>query len=169
MRIIDFHAHLDDYWLDKRLPTAANFVAALDRCGVESACVFTVMGFYGDCPRHNDALAARAASRPDRLIPFVTVDPKVGPAAVAELERCLADPRFRGVKFHPWLQAFAPSMVRPTMIELLECAARHHAPVLFHDGTPPYSTTFQVAAAARWVPQATVVLGHAGLSDYITA
>jgi predicted TIM-barrel fold metal-dependent hydrolase len=52
---------------------------------------------------------------------------------------------------------------------LLQCAARHQVPVLFHDGTPPYSTTFQIAAAARWVPQATVVLGHAGLSDYIAA
>jgi predicted TIM-barrel fold metal-dependent hydrolase len=41
--------------------------------------------------------------------------------------------------------------------------------VLFHDGTPPYSTTFQIAATARWVPEATVVLGHAGLSDYIVA
>ena len=59
MRIIDFHAHLDDWWLDKRLPTAADMVAALDRFGVEAACVYTIMGFYGDCPRHNDALLAR--------------------------------------------------------------------------------------------------------------
>ncbi len=127
------------------------------------------MGFYGDCPRHNDALAARSAPWPDRLIPFATVDPKEGPAAVDELERCLADPRFRGVKFHPWLQAFAPSMVKETMIALLRIAARYKAPVLFHDGTPPYSTTFQIAEMACWVPEAVVVLGHAGLSDYTDA
>lgn len=167
MRIIDFHAHLDDWWLDKRLPKAEDMIAALDRFGVEAACVFTVMGFYGDCVGHNDALAARAGTRPDRLIPFVTVDPKEGPAAVAELERRLADPLFRGVKFHPWLQAFAPSMVKETMVALLRIAARHEVPVLFHDGTPPYSTTFQVADMARWVPEATVVLGHAGSADYV--
>ncbi len=167
MRIIDFHAHLDDRWLDKPLPNAADMVATLDRYGVEAACVYTVMGFYGDCPRHNDALAARTEPWPDRLIPFVTVDPKEGPAAVAELERCLANPRFRGVKFHPWLQAFAPSMLKETMVQILLVAARYRAPVLFHDGTPPYSTTFQIADVARWVPEATVLLGHAGSADYI--
>jgi predicted TIM-barrel fold metal-dependent hydrolase len=70
------------------------------------------------------------------------------------------------VKFHPWLQAFAPSMVRPTMEDILKRSAGAGLPVLFHDGTPPYSTTFQIANVARWVPEATVVLGHAGLADY---
>jgi predicted TIM-barrel fold metal-dependent hydrolase len=169
MRIIDFHTHLDTHWFNQPMPSETEFLRGLDRFEIEAACIFTLQGFYGDCPKHNDALAARARRHPDRLIPFATVDPKLGDEAVVELERCLADPLFRGVKFHPWLQAFAPSMVRSTMIELLQCAARRQVPVLFHDGTPPYSTTFQIAAAARWVPQATVVLGHAGLSDYIAA
>jgi predicted TIM-barrel fold metal-dependent hydrolase len=166
MRILDFHAHLDDHWFGTKLPSAEAMIAALDRFGIEAACVFTIMGLYGDCRQHNDALAARADKRPGRLIPFATVDPKQGPAAVAELERCLADPRFRGVKFHPWLQAFAPSMLKDTMVEILRRAAQHRLPVLLHDGTPPYATTFQVADLARWVPEAVVVLGHAGLADY---
>jgi uncharacterized protein len=169
MRIIDFHTHLDTHWFNQPMPSESEFLGGLDRFDVEAACIFTLQGFYGDCRKHNDALAERARRHPDRLVPFATVDPKLGDEAVVELERCLADPLFRGVKFHPWLQAFTPAMVRRTMIALLECAARHRAPVLFHDGTPPYSTTFQIAAAARWVPEATVVLGHAGLSDYIVA
>jgi predicted TIM-barrel fold metal-dependent hydrolase len=169
MRIIDFHAHLDDWWLDKRLPSAADFVAALDRFGVEAAGVYTVMGFYGDCPRHNEALLARCRAYPNRLIPFVTVDPKEGVAAVEELEKRLEEPLFRGVKFHPWLQAFAPSMVKGTMVALLRVAARRGVPVLFHDGTPPYSTTYQIADVARWAPEATVLLGHAGSADYTDA
>ena len=151
------------------VPTEVEFLKAMDRFDIDVACIFTLQGFYGDCRKHNDALAARARRHPDRLIPFATVDPKLGKEAVIELERCLSDPLFRGVKFHPWLQAFTPAMVQSTMIALLQCAARYHAPVLFHDGTPPYATTFQIAAAARWVPEATVVLGHAGLSDYIVA
>jgi len=169
MRIIDFHTHLDADWLGRPTPSETEFFRGLDRFGVEAACVFTLNGLYGDCPRHNDALAALARRHPARLIPFATVDPKCGTRAVEELERVLADPVFRGVKFHPWLQAFAASMVRETMVELLRCAARHRVPVVFHDGTPPYATTFQVAAVARWVPEATVVLGHAGLSDYVDA
>ena len=36
-------------------------------------------------------------------------------------------------------------MVREVLSELLRCAARHRMPVLFHDGTPPFASTFQIA------------------------
>jgi hypothetical protein len=169
MRIIDFHTHLQEEWLGRKLLNAKQFVEGMDRCGIEAACIFTLAGFYGNAPEENDRLAADSAAYAHRLIPFVTVDPKLGAPAVAEVERCLSLPngRFRGVKFHSWMQAFAPSLVRETMIGILRCAAKHKAPILFHDGTPPYSTTFQIAALARWVPDAQIVLGHAGLSDYV--
>jgi predicted TIM-barrel fold metal-dependent hydrolase len=166
MRIIDFHTHLDDRWFDMKLMSQAEFIAGLDRTGIEIACVFTLMGFYEDCSKHNDALAERAAQVPQRLLPFITVDPKLGQPAIDELERCLELKVFRGIKFHTWLQAFAPSMVKPTFLEILKLAAENDLPVIFHDGTPPYSTTFQVAQCARWVPEAKIVLGHAGLADY---
>ena len=166
-RIIDFHTHLDERWLHIKAASPADMVAALDRHGVDIACVFTIMGFYEDCRAHNDALLERANFRPDRLIPFVTVDPKLGSDAVDELERCLANPRFRGVKFHSWLQAFAPNMLRDTMLQILRVAGRYQVPVLFHDGTPPYSTTFQIAELARWAPETMIVLGHAGSADYV--
>ena len=169
MKIIDFHTHLDSDWFGRPLPDRAKFIEGLDHCEIRAACMFTLMGFYGDCSRHNDRLAAHARAHPQRLIPFATADPKLGNEAVRELERCLANPVFRGVKFHNWLQAFACSLTRETMLEILRCAARHRVPVLFHDGTPPYSTTFQIAALARWVPEAVVVLGHAGLGDYVHA
>ena len=169
MKIIDFHTHLQEEWLGRKLLNAKQFVEGMDRCGIDVACIFTLAGFYANQPEENDRLVRDSAAYADRLIPFVTVDPKLGKPAVAELERCLSDKsgRFRGVKFHSWLQAFAPALVRETMIEILRCAAKHKAPILFHDGTPPYSTTFQIAALARWVPDAAVVLGHAGLGDYV--
>ncbi|HYF52056.1 MAG TPA: amidohydrolase family protein [Planctomycetota bacterium] len=166
MKIIDFHTHLEDHWFAKKCLSEQQFLRGLDAYNIDVACIYTLMGFYSDCPGHNDLLVEAAKKNPDRLIPFVTVDPKLGDPAVEELERCLSNPVFRGVKFHPWVQAFAPSMVRETMVKILKCAARYRTPVLFHDGTPPYSTTFQIAAMARWVPEATVVLGHGGLADY---
>lgn len=168
MNIIDFHTHLDERWFDQRLTTESEFLDGLDRCGVAKACIFTLMGFFGECRKQNDLLADRALRHPKRLVPFATVDPKQGDA-VAELERCLSDPVFRGVKLHPWLQAFTPSLVRQNLVAILELAASRAVPVLFHDGTPPYSTTFQIATAARWVPGCAVVLGHCGLSDYVYA
>lgn len=166
MKTIDFHTHLDDRWFQSPLLSQEQFMAGLDECRVAAACVFTLMGFYEDCPAHNDQLAEQAARSPDRLLPFFTVDPKLGPPAVAETERCIASGKFFGLKFHPWIQAFAPSMVKQTMIDILKRAGAAGLPTLFHDGTPPYSTTFQIAATARWVPEANIVLGHAGLADY---
>jgi predicted TIM-barrel fold metal-dependent hydrolase len=167
MKLIDFHTHLQTHWFQTPMITESEFLAGMDRFGVDVSCIFTMMGFYGNCPAENDLLASYAHKHPKRFIPFATVDPKIGKPAVQELERCLSNPLFRGVKFHNWLQAFAPSAARETMIDCLKCAARHDAPVLFHDGTPPYSTTFQIAAMARWVPEAKIVLGHGGLSDYV--
>lgn len=166
MRIIDFHTHLDERWFANPLMDVPTYMAGLDRCGIQSACVFTLMGFYEDCKKNNDALLARASQYPERLLPFLTVDPKLGPAAVVETHRCLQTKKFRGIKFHPWLQSFAPSMVRQTLIDILSLAADNRLPTLFHDGTPPYSTTYQIAEVARWVPRANIVLGHAGLADY---
>jgi len=169
MRIIDFHTHLDDRWFDAPLMNQHTYLAGLDKTRVERACVFTLMGFYEDCRAHNNKLLAQCAQHRNRLYPFITVDPKLGRASIEELGRCLATQSFFGIKFHPWVQAFAPSMVKDTLIEILKRAARHDLPVLFHDGTPPYSTTYQIASVARWVPDAKIILGHAGLADYTTA
>src|SRR5437660_1535939 len=61
MRIIDFHTHLDERWFDRPLMDIGTFIDGLDRCGVERACIFTMMGLYEDCRRNNDLLAARTA------------------------------------------------------------------------------------------------------------
>jgi uncharacterized protein len=169
MRTIDFHTHLDDHWFSTPLLSETDFAAGMNRCGIDIACVFTLRGFYEDCRIHNDKLLERASKNPGRLLPFITVDPRFGNAAIEEMDRCVAMGRFYGVKFHPWIQSFALASVKSTMIVLLQRAGAAKLPVLFHDGTPPYATTYQIADAARWVPEATIVLGHAGLSDYITA
>jgi predicted TIM-barrel fold metal-dependent hydrolase len=37
--------------------------------------------------------------------------------------------------------------------------------MLFHDGTPPYTTPLQIALLAERYPELTVILGHSGLLD----
>ena len=36
---------------------------------------------------------------------------------------------------------------------------------MFHEGTPPYADTLQVANLAELYPEAKIILGHAGLYD----
>jgi len=167
--IIDFHCHLDDGWGDEPTPGRDAFIAAMDQIGVDKACIFTLQGFYRDTQAANERLLQHANAEPDRLIPFVTVDPKLGDIAIQELDLYLGTGLFRGVKFHSWVQSFAPSIVHETMSDILDCVSQYDVPVLFHDGTPPYSTSFQIADLARQFPKAKIVLGHAGLSDYVFA
>ena len=56
----------------------------------------------------------------------------------------------RGVKLHPWLQGF--SAHEPGLDPLCEVAAAAGVPILFHDGTPPFSTPLQLASLARRHP-----------------
>lgn len=46
----------------------------------------------------NDGIAEFVARRPDRFVPMGTVPMKDGPAAAAELERCMRDLGFKGVQ-----------------------------------------------------------------------
>ena len=69
----------------------------------------------------------------------------------------------RGVKLHPWLQGFPAH--EPGLDPVCEAAAALGIPILFHDGTPPFSTPLQLATLARRHPATTIVLGHGGLHD----
>jgi predicted TIM-barrel fold metal-dependent hydrolase len=69
----------------------------------------------------------------------------------------------KGLKLHPWLQSF--SLSHPAVEPILRRAGELGMPVLFHDGTPPYSTPLQIASVAERVPGTPVILGHSGLDD----
>ena len=67
------------------------------------------------------------------------------------------------VKFRPWLQGFCP--LESYMDPIAEAAIELEMPLIFHDGTPPYSTPLQIGELARRFPELTVMLGHSGLRD----
>ncbi len=114
-------------------------------------------GSTGDCPRHKRCVGRALPEPAGSTHPVRDGRPSsLVLSAVEELERCLADPLFRGVKFPPpWLQGVraCSGMVKETMVAILALPPEFDVPVLFHDGTPPYSTTYQIADVARWVPE----------------
>jgi predicted TIM-barrel fold metal-dependent hydrolase len=156
--MIDFHVHQprgDAY-------SAEAFVASMDALGVDLSVVFTYVGLLRPSAQANDSLAAWVGAVAERLVAFATVDPR-DPGAADEIERCVRVHGMRGVKLHPWLQGF--SAHEPGLGLVCEAAADLTIPVLFHDGTPPFSTPLQLAALADRHPNTTVVLGHGGLHD----
>lgn len=156
--MIDFHVHQPR----ANAYGGEEYVAFMDRLGVDVSVLFTYEGLLRPRPEANDSLAAFVAPFPDRMVAFSTVDPR-DPGAAAEIERCARGHGMRGVKLHPWLQGF--SAHEPGLDDVCAAVAELGIPLLFHDGTPPFSTPLQLASLARRHPEATIVLGHGGLHD----
>jgi predicted TIM-barrel fold metal-dependent hydrolase len=160
--VIDFHVH-QPALVDGALPySASEYAGFAAELGIELSAIFTFDGLRHPGRAANDSLAAFAGEAPDRYVAFATVDP-TDPGAAAEVRRCVSEHGMRGVKLHPWVQGFSPHS--PGLDPICEEAATLGIPMLFHDGTPPFSAPLQLAALARRHPRTTIVLGHGGLHD----
>jgi len=97
------------------------------------AVVFTVDATTNleHAPNSIDELVEGARRNADVLIPFGSVDPLQGEAAVDEARR-QASLGVRGFKFHPTVQGFDPSDA--AYIPLWECIEQLGLPVLVHTG-----------------------------------
>jgi predicted TIM-barrel fold metal-dependent hydrolase len=127
---IDMHTHVEadgqgHYSLDEELmdASAAYFrsgqprtptvdeIASYYRARNMAAVVFTVdaESESGHPPLSSEDIAEGAARNNDVLIPFGSVDPHKGAAAVAQARRLVTEHGVLGIKLHPSLQGFAPN------------------------------------------------------------
>lgn len=99
-----------------------------------AAVVFTVdaQTATGHPPIRNEEIAATCAEHADVLIPFASVDPWKGPAAVRLARRLVTEHGMRGFKFHPSLQGFHPNdRIAYRLYEVIEELG---VPAVFHSG-----------------------------------
>lgn len=165
VKIIDTHMHLAGRLFGTQPPRViADIRQEYENTGVSHAWIMTIDGLLQDPAKHNDILAEAVRPHRDFFVPFCTVNPHEGvDVAMKEMDRAKSDLGMRGLKLHPWLQAF--SMTHPAIIPIFKKASQLGFPVLLHDGTPPYCTPLQIASVAEQVPDVIVILGHAGLDD----
>tara|TARA_B100000378_G_scaffold278893_1_gene284205 strand:+ start:772 stop:1668 length:897 start_codon:yes stop_codon:yes gene_type:complete len=99
-----------------------------------AAVVFTVdsESALGHPPISSVEIAEGAARNNDVLIPFGSVDPRKGPAAVETARRLIEDHGVRGFKFHPTVQGFDPS--NPAYAPLYAALEDAGVVALFHTG-----------------------------------
>ena len=166
--IIDSHTHLMlTKWVDRTALTARDLVSELTNKGIDKAVISSADALYDnwghvhkDC---NNKLAKLQKEFPGIIYGFCTVRPQDGKEAVKELKRCIEDLGLKGLKLHPWLQSF--SITNPLLFLVIEEAIRLEIPIMFHDGTPPYSTPLQICNLADLYPELVIILGHSGLKD----
>jgi predicted TIM-barrel fold metal-dependent hydrolase len=139
-----------------------------------AAVVFTVdtTSATGHPALSSEDIADAAAAHPDVLIPFGSVDPHGGAAAVGRAWRLVTEHGVRGFKFHPSMQAFEPNDHR--FYPLYEQLQELGVPALFHTGQTGigaglpggrgiklrYSDPMLIDDVAADFPGLTIVLAH---------
>ncbi|WHU47121.1 4-hydroxyphenyl-beta-ketoacyl-CoA hydrolase [Gordonia sp. L191] len=139
-----------------------------------AAVVFTVDAHSasGHSPNSVEEIAERAAEFNDVLIPFGSVDPLQGKAAVKRVHRLVDEFGVRGFKFHPSMQGFEPNDRR--YYPVYEAITEAGVPALFHTGQTGigaglpgghgiklrYSDPMLLDDVAADFPDLTIVMAH---------
>jgi uncharacterized protein len=168
--IIDAHAHLLLHGFGAMKPSPVEAVVEhFARCGVEQVWYSSADALIQNQTdlhrRSNDTMAELQERFPGQFVGLATVNPREGEGAAAELERAIVTLGLRGLKIHGWLQPV--SCTDACLEPLLEVANRLRLIVLFHDGTPPYTSSLQIAYLAERYPRCFMILGHGGLKDLV--
>ncbi len=108
-----------DYYRERKMACVAFTVDATSATGEPPAVT-------------NEEIAALAKQHADVVIPFASVDPHAGKAAVNAVRRLVTEHGVRGFKFHPGSQAFYPN--DPAFYPLYAAIEELRVPALFHSG-----------------------------------
>ncbi|MER2092907.1 MAG: 4-hydroxyphenyl-beta-ketoacyl-CoA hydrolase [Saccharopolyspora rectivirgula] len=177
------HRSLDDELMaasEKYFKSGAERTPSLDAIAQHyrergmAAVVFTVdcETVTGHPPNSVVEIAEGAARNNDVLIPFGSVDPWRGAAAVRRVHQLVEQHGVRGFKFHPSLQGFEPNDRR--FYPLYEAIAEHGVPALFHTGQTGigaglpgghgiklrYSDPMLLDDVAADFPELTIIMAH---------
>lgn len=171
---VDLLDAMDRYFGQGTPALSIDELAAYYRGRSMAAVVFTVDArtAMGVIPNSSVEIAEGAARHPDVLIPFGSVDPTTGEAAI-DLARELATVYgVRGFKFHPSIQRFDPS--DPAYSPLWAAIAELGVPIVVHTGQTGvgaglpggygirlrYSNPMLLDDVAADFPDLTIILAH---------
>ena len=150
------------------------FLAYLDRCGVERALLVNYVApeVIGYTERANAFVSEYVRADPERLVAVggIRVD---RPDPEREGARLVEELGVRALKLHPPHQLFRPNAYvdgeRPELRALYEACERHRLPVIFHTGTSVFpgarnrfADPLLVEDVAVDFPDLTIVLAHGG-------
>ena len=161
--VIDGHTHIQQYLPDKHFRTpeeaAEEAVAEMDANGVDADCVLSggYMENGADYRQGNDFLLATCRRAPDRLIPFILLNPADRkPNVLAELERMWGE-GVHAIKLINSYEGYPGD--GPTLMAVYEFAQEHNMLVLNHHWSE--AELRRISAA---FPELIMIRAHGGAS-----
>ena len=165
MPIVDSHAHLGPCRVFDLNVTESELIKAMDRYEVEAAVVQPFPGAPDARKIHNE-IAELAKKHPGRIFGLASISPhRPKEEYVAEVERCVKDLCFVGVKMHTIGHAVSPlSQDGETVFATAE---RLKVPVMVHTGPGvPFALPSLCIPKAKAHPNVPVILAHAGFGVF---
>ena len=107
----------------------------------------------------NEPVFRAAASKPDRFLAWVFINPRGEKDPLQELKKWSEQRSFLGVKAHPFWHRYAPVELLPVAVEL----AKTGKPLLIHAG---FDVHGDYEALLGQVPDLKLILAHAGYPLY---
>ncbi|MBA7691872.1 hypothetical protein ES703_100427 [subsurface metagenome] len=150
--------------------TPKRLIKEMDEAGIDKAVILALdyeYLFRGNISykEYNDKVAGYVKDFPDRLIGLAGIDPRRGKEAIQELERCIGELGFAGVKLWP-LMGFYPD--DPKFYPFYERVEELGAVILCHTGSGPQKTYLKycrpayVDTVAVDFPKIKIMMAHMG-------
>lgn len=161
--IFDFHCHYSPTFFRYReyRMDLDELLAAMDRHGIGQAALSPAGEYAAHSTDEGNAFVIAAArQRPDRFLPFVTVNPWMRAAGVESLRRAAGECGAPGLVLHPILQGFEAN--DPLVFPVVEAALALDMVVYVTGGAPYLAMPYKIADLAGRYPEGRFVLGHAG-------
>lgn len=160
-KVIDAHAHLGECCVFGLYSTEEDMMRRMDESGVDTTIVQPYPGAKEAAKTH-DKIAELCAKNPGRFVGLASVSPHGNHDAYhREIERCVKDLHFVGVKLHTIGHGVNPLSEDGDFV--FATAHELGIPAMVHTGAGvPFALPALCIPAARKYPNLNIILAHAG-------
>lgn len=165
LKVVDAHAHLGECCVFGLLSTEEQLLRRMDESGVDATIVQPFPGATNAAETH-DRIAEMCAKHPGRFFGLANVSPHGDHDAYRrEIERCVRDLNFVGVKLHTIGHGVNPLSEDGDLV--FSTAHELGIPAMVHTGPGiPFALPSLCIPAAQKYPGLKIVLAHAGFSVF---
>lgn len=163
--IVDSHAHLGDCRVFDHVIEEDELIGALDQYSLDAALILPFPGAANE-PAVHDAIAALARKHPKRIYGVISLNPHIDEEKYfREVDRCVKDLGFVGLKLHPYGHACPPAAKDADKV--FRAAEDFKLPLIIHTGLGvPYALPSLIIPRAKQFPRVKIVMAHSGAYIY---
>ena len=163
--IINAHAHIGESRVFDHKFTEQELINGMDKYGVDVSIVQPLIGPESYRKYHDD-IADAAARHPGRIFGMAAFSPHMDrDDYFAEVERCVKELGFVGLKLHPFEMAVDPLSADGEVA--FDAAFTFDIPLMVHTGIgAPFASPSKLIPRAHEFPGLPIIMAHAGLIVY---